>query len=247
MSDVYKAPEAQLHEPVKDGEYGSVERALEGDFQLPPIQIIKDAWAALPGLKMPLMIGFLIYIVFALVLSAIQGAMVGQFPEASGQAIGASLAFQLLSTFLLAPMAAGLFMMALKHSVGAKAQVGEIFAHYGKIFNLFWMTILMYITVIIGFILLIIPGIYLSIGYTMAMPLLVEKNMGAWEALNTSRKAIGKKWFNMFGFLIVGSLVAIAGAVAILIGLIWTLPLVMLAYAMLYRNIFGVESTTMQS
>jgi uncharacterized membrane protein len=79
------------------------------------------------------------------------------------------------------------------------------------------------------------------VAYSMAMPLLVEKNMGIWEALETSRKRINKCWFEM---LVLYILVFIIFAVAILplgIGLIWAIPFAIVLMAVVYRNLFGVS------
>lgn len=107
--------------------------------------------------------------------------------------------------------------------------------------------IVMTILILIGFVLLIVPGIYLSIAYAMALPLMAEKEMGIWESLETSRKAITKKWFPFFGFFIVMMLIMLAGALALGIGLIWAMPLTVIAYGIVYRNMFGVEEKTLNS
>ena len=101
--------------------------------------------------------------------------------------------------------------------------------------------ILMNILIVIGFVLLIVPGIYLSIAYVMAIPLVIDRNMGPWEALECSRKAVTKKWFNFFGILIVMSLIAAVSAIPLGIGLIWTIPMMALVYAIMYRQTFGVS------
>ena len=102
----------------------------------------------------------------------------------------------------------------------------------------------MYIMVLIGFLLLVIPGIYLMIAYYMAMPLVVEKGMSPWQALETSRKAVTHRWFSVFGFFIVIAIILVVSSIPLGLGLIWTLPMVMIAYGILYRNMFGVEAET---
>ena len=93
----------------------------------------------------------------------------------------------------------------------------------------------------IGFVLLIIPGIYLAVAYSMAIPLLVEKNMGIWEALETSRKTINKCWFRMFGLYVVVMVLIILALLPLGIGLIWAVPLVNVVMGVVYRNLFSVE------
>jgi uncharacterized membrane protein len=72
----------------------------------------------------------------------------------------------------------------------------------------------------------------------------VDKNLAAWEAMETSRKATGKHWFGIFGFGIVIALINMATVFTLFIGLIWTIPLSVIAYGILYRNMFGCSETS---
>ena len=250
MSDVYQAPEASLNEPVADGQYGSVENALAGNYELKPIEVVKEAWDNLSGMKGTFWGAAVIYYIVALVFAFLPVLFIGSIePSDNPTTFQAVVPFiiQIVQTIVLTPMAMGLAMIALKHAVGANIQVGEIFKHFHKTLPLFLTYILMVITIMIGLLLLVIPGIYLMIAYAMAMMLVVEKDMGPWEALNTSRKAVTHKWFNMLGFMIVAMFVVMVGMIALMVGLVWAVPLVALAFAMIYRDMFGVESKTLNS
>ena len=96
--------------------------------------------------------------------------------------------------------------------------------------------------VVMGIILFVLPGIYLAVAFSLALPLLVEKEMGIWQALETSRKAMTHCWFRCWGLMVVATLVAtIGGAFTFGIGLIWFMPLAALSFGVLYRNVFGYE------
>jgi len=106
-------------------------------------------------------------------------------------------------------------------------------------------------------------GIYLMFAYTYAMPLVLEKKMGFWHALETSRRAITHVWFRFFGFLCLvtlinaiplilpGILMALLGSALGLVSLlalvawVWTVPWAILAMSMVYQKIFGVEAHTL--
>lgn len=243
MSDVYQAPEAALNEPVAPGQYGSVEGALAGNYELKPIGVLKDAWAILDGMKGTFWIAAIIYGLIAAAFAFFSEWYVG-----SGEpAIMPLIIMQVVQTIVLAPIAMGLMMIVIKHSVGAKIEVGEIFKHFNKTLPLFIAYVLMIIAVFIGTLLFVIPGIYLLVAYSMTMMLIVEKDMGPWEALETSRKAVTKKWFNMLGFMIMSSLVIVAGALALVVGLVWAAPVAILAYGIIYRDMFGVEDKTLNA
>ena len=248
MSEVYKAPEAQLHDDTKPGEYGSIESALAGTYQFSPIEIIKEAWEKINGFKLVYWLAIIVYMLVAVGIALISGLV---FPEVDPQNPGAlgplvgALASQLLSMIVTLPLFAGLFMMTLKRSVGAQVQFGELFKHFDKALPLLFTSILMYIFIIIGFILLVLPGIYLMVAFSLALPLVVEKGMSPMEALSTSRKAITHRWFSFLVFLLLSFFVALAGSLVFVIGLIWALPVAGLAYGIVYRNVMGVETSTL--
>jgi len=248
MTDIYKAPEAELTTPSAPGDYGSIEKAIAGDYELQPVELLKRAWASLKGLKTTFWLACLVYVVIYGVVTFALAAVVGKSidPITGAFSLIAFIA-EMSVGFILAPLTFGIFMITLKFSVGAKIEVGELFKHFDKLIPLFLTYLLLYIMIGLGLVLLIIPGIYLMIAFGMALPLVVEKKMGPWEALMTSRKAITHKWFAMLGFGLVGMFLMIVAAIPLGIGLIWAVPLVMLAWAMLYRDMFGVEESTINS
>ena len=69
----------------------------------------------------------------------------------------------------------------------------------------------MTLMIIIGFILLVIPGIYLSFAYMFSLPLMIEKDLTAWQALEVSRKAVTRIWFRATGFLLLVMMLADTG------------------------------------
>ncbi|PCJ33077.1 MAG: hypothetical protein COA90_01230 [Gammaproteobacteria bacterium] len=242
--NIYQAPEASLREPVQAGEYGSVEKALAGDYELNPIEAMKDAWNNLSGMKGSFWGGMAMYVILTMVFEFI-GIMIFGTPEAGAFPSGPAMLYGVVKMIVLVPVSIGLMIIAIKHSVGARTEATEVFKHFDKIVPLFVTSILMYLLVGVGLLLLIIPGIYLLIAFSMAMLLVVEKDMGPWEALNTSRKAITHNWFSMLGFSVVSFIVMLLGFLAFFIGIVWALPLIMLAFATVYRDMFGVEASTL--
>lgn len=106
-----------------------------------------------------------------------------------------------------------------------------------SILNYFLVSVVKTIIVIIGFILLIIPGIIFSIKLQFASYLVVDKNMGVTEALNKSWEMTkGVKW-NLFLFGLLIFLINVIGFLCLIIGLIVTVPLSMVATAYVYRKL----------
>ena len=142
------------------------------------------------------------------------------------------------------PLWAGIYMIGVRRAVNAPIRAGQMLDYFSKTLPLFGLYLLMLILILVGFVLLIIPGIYLSVAYMLAIPLMVDKNLGVWEALETSRKAIHKRWFTIFGLTLVIMLINLVAMIPLGLGLIWTVPMSTIAFGVLYRNIFGCSQQT---
>lgn len=228
----------------------SVEKADSGDYTFSIRATLSEAWDKTSGAKWPIHLAFLYYflVMLAIVIVGVIATAALTTVPVMGDPSG-SMAMQFLLqigvNLIALPMMLGIIMMGIQRSVNAPINANSVFMYFPKMFNLFLTLLIMYIMVTIGFILLILPGIYLSVAYYMALPLVVEKGMGPWQALETSRKAISRHWFRMFGFFIVASIILAISIIPFGIGLIWTLPMFIIAYGIIYRNMFGVEASTM--
>lgn len=89
-------------------------------------------------------------------------------------------------------------------------------------------------------IVLLIPVFYLAISWSMATYLVVFHGMKGWPALEASRQIVSKKWGNFFLLMIVLGLIAMAGALVLLIGLLFAYPVVVCSQYAAFRDIVGV-------
>ncbi|WP_226664417.1 DUF975 family protein [Microbulbifer aggregans] len=241
MSDIYNAPQAELTEEASEASnFGSIPKALAGDYQVAIGNTISEAWQRTGGNKGTVWLGVLLYMLATIAISFIAAMITGQSltdPSSGGGLAG--IVSNIIVFAATAPLSAGMLMIGIKIARDEQVSGTEVFAHFDKMLPLAIAMVLMYLLLTLGFLLLILPGIYLAIAYLMMTPLIVDKNMGPWQALETSRKAVTKHWFPIFGFVIVLSLIYMAGGLALLIGLIWAVPLASIAYGVLYRNMFG--------
>jgi hypothetical protein len=83
------------------------------------------------------------------------------------------------------------------------------------------MGILEMVIVVLGFIALIIPGIYLVVAFAVASPVLLLEGTGAREALKRSRELVKGRWLPVLGVLVLSALV---GFVLSAIGALFTQP-----------------------
>ena len=97
---------------------------------------------------------------------------------------------------------------------------------------------------IIGFFFLIIPGIVISALYMFTFPLILEKNMDFWQAMETSRKVVTKNIFELSIFMLVLYIFMIVGVMLFFVGFLVALPVAFAAIAIAYKDIFGLEEET---
>lgn len=249
MADIYATPEADLSQDIEtDRAGGNIDDAVSGNFRVNMLETLGEAWRGLKGFKLKCHIALILYFLVFLGAGVLFGVLAAILAGtgADESVIGIlSFVFQLVITLVALPMSYALLIMAMRHANGKSVSAGEIFRHFGTIGSLFVAYVLEVVLIMIGFVLLVLPGIYLMFAYVYAMPLIVEKKMGPWQALETSRKAVTRVWFRFFGFLWLITLINMLGVFTLGIAWIWTVPWSILAMAMVYEKIFGVEAHTL--
>lgn len=97
--------------------------------------------------------------------------------------------------------------------------------------------ILVAVVVIVGLILLIVPGIIAALMFLFSNYLVVDKGLGPIEAMKESMRITkGHKWQLLLLVLAIAG-INILGALALFIGLLVTVPVSMLAIAHVYRTL----------
>ena len=91
----------------------------------------------------------------------------------------------------------------------------------------------------VGLVLLILPGIYLAVGYAFVLPLVVDRKMPVWDAMELSRTTVHRQWFQTFGLLLAAGLLLVVSALAYGFGLVLTLPLCTAALMFAYEDLFS--------
>lgn len=223
---------------------GHLQDGIAAPYDFTIMALIKEAWQRTYGLKAPVLgafavifialmaIGFIL--MFFMEISNMQGS-----PLMSLFAAGLNILVSILSY----PILVGIMMMGLHRSIDAPVNFKMAFAYLSYALPIIIASICISILVMLGMFLLIIPGIYLSVAYIFALPLIVDKNMDFWQAMETSRKAVTQHWFKIFfSFLLMG-IIYLVSIIPFGIGLIWTIPMFIALHGILYRNIFGIEPT----
>jgi uncharacterized membrane protein len=237
----YAAPSSNLQE-APSGQVPTIAEALSRGYDFNIGDLLNEAWQRVKGTKGIIIGGFIIFYVALFAATAVLGFILGGL--ASGDNIAGIIIAQLIITVLASalayPFLAGLNMVGIRRAADQPISFNEIFSHFGRLVPLVITAILMMVLIYVGMILLIIPGIYLSVAYMLAIPLVVERGLSPWQALETSRKAISQHWFKVFGLFLLLGLIMGLSMIPVGIGLIWTIPLFIISMGVLYRTIFGV-------
>ena len=148
----------------------------------------------------------------------------------------------LASIVISGPLSAGYYIVAFKKMKGQQVEFGDFFLGFNYFLQLFLATLVVGIFVLLGFVALILPGIYLAVAYSLVVGVIIDRKMDFWEAMETSRKVITRKWFSFFLLFILIALLNLAGLLALGIGLIFTIPWSTVIVAAAFEDVFGLES-----
>lgn len=178
---------------------------------------------------------FALILLIALFITFLPDIIVGFFPNAMVNPSNlTSILIQVVQFLIGSLVALGITNVALQIAKGLKATFSDFFNISSYYLSYIGATLLYYIVTSLGLILLIIPGIILSLMFYLYAYYVLDKDMGPIEAFKASRRAIyGSKW-KLFGFLILATLLNILGLLCLGVGLLVTIPIVAIASAVIY-------------
>lgn len=181
--------------------------------------------------------------------------------------------------FIFLPLLAGMLMLAIRRVSSLPVRVGTLFNYYQKPWrywlldmwvNFFTQNVPTFLTgtaakFLAGFIgsaaawlcvpLAITIAIYAYVSYFFAMPLIADRKLTTWGALETSRRVVGRHWFEVCRSILLIILITLlipAIVIALLASniswlmtflcviFIWLIPFSGLAMGILYRDVMGV-------
>lgn len=205
-------------------------------------ELLKEAWQKTKGAKGAVWGGMISMYLFLFVLIfggtlAFQQFYKGTDPTV---AFGANAAIQLFAGWVSILMSSSILLIGVRRAKEQRVSWRMAFSGFSRIFSMTIAIILQSILVCIGLVLLVLPGIYLAVSYGLALPLILDKGMGPWEALEASRKAIHKKWWTVLGMYLLMFVLYTVSAIPLGLGLIWTIPMSFVLVGVLYVRFFGV-------
>lgn len=93
--------------------------------------------------------------------------------------------------------------------------------------------------VAVGFVLLIVPGVVVALTFMFTTFIVIDRALGPIEAMKESRRIThGHKW-TLLGFSLMLVLINLLGILALVVGLLVTIPVSSLALVYAYRQLGG--------
>lgn len=185
-------------------------------------------------------------ILFVVVVTSILQLLSGVFKETSTALFAIFYVANIVVSILFG---IGLIKIAIDFSLNIKGKFKDLFSQYRLFLKYLVASILYFIIVTVGFILLIVPGIIWAIKFSFFPYFIVDRKMGAIEALKASGRVTKNTRWNLFLFCILLGLINLAGFIVLGIGLFFTIPITIIALAFVYHKllIFDKELATVES
>ncbi len=211
-----------------------------GDYRLDVFGSLGEGWTMFwqaPGKY----IGFTLLLLAILLPMQLPAQFASLQPDLSP---GMALFFLVLSiaaSLISIPLYSGYYVAAFRQMTSRQPAFGHFFRGFGYLTPLLLVALLSGVFVFAGTLFLLLPGIYLGVAYSFAPLLVVDARLGAWQALETSRKIVSRHWFTVFGLLIVLAIVNLIGFLVLGIGMLVSLPVTYCTVSVAYRQIFGLR------
>ena len=168
------------------------------------------------------------YLVVGAISSGIDAGLGGSAEEPT--LIGSAVNF-VLSTLI------GMGVVAFYLAAHDNPETVELSAlwHPQPFWKFLGASILVGVTIGIGFVLLIVPGIIATILFMFATFIVIDRGFGPIDAMKESmRIGRGYRW-TLLGLIVLLALIIMAGAVALFVGLLVAMPVTTLAFVHAYR------------
>ncbi|HEY5527477.1 MAG TPA: DUF975 family protein [Candidatus Anoxymicrobiaceae bacterium] len=125
------------------------------------------------------------------------------------------------------------------------ADYGDLVSNYQKFWDVLIGSILYFLIVLAGLILLIIPGIYWAIRYHFFAYLIIDKDMKPVEAIKRSGQLTRGVWWHLFVLALAMFGITLIGVILCGVGLLFTTPIVLVSIAYVYRTLQAATPAAM--
>ncbi|GEM_PF-4456091 len=142
------------------------------------------------------------------------------------------------ATFLTySPLFAGLYLLIIRVKGGETPPLGDLFNGYQQLIPLVVASILTSVITAIGFLLLVIPGLYFSIAYSLTILIIADRKLDFWPAMELSRRSVNAHFMAYLPLALVIVGILILSAIPFGLGLLVAIPFCLGAQYHFYESI----------
>jgi uncharacterized membrane protein len=172
-------------------------------------------------------------------LNIITNIIIGAFAEKGSLLAGI---LSLVGAVVSLIVQVGMTKILLDLHDGKKVNFSHLWSHYHLVITYFLASLLYGLMVVVGLILLIVPGVYLALKFQFYGFLIVDKKMGVMDSLKKSSEMTEGSMWNLFLFALLLLVINFAGALIFGIGLLVTIPTSLMATIYVYRKLLSKNS-----
>lgn len=207
------------------------ERLLESDWQLDLQGVFIKAWELFKS-------QVLLFVTFTLLIISTAMLFVVYLQ-----------AYTILFSALLAPpLYAGFYLVANRISRGESVIYPDFFAGFQYWLITVGISLISQVLIGLGLFAFVIPGIYLLVGYMLAVPMGIFGGLEVWSAMEMSRKLVTRFWWKFFVLLLLLILYNGLGALLLGVGILITFPMTFLVIYVIFEEltseVFSEEKST---
>lgn len=149
--------------------------------------------------------------------------------------------FNFLGIFLTTWMTCGYTKIILDYFGGTRRDIADVFTQFKYFWRILGANILIGLIVGIGFILLIVPGIYFALRFMFTIPLIIDKNLDIGEAMKQSTEMTKGIKMQLLGFALTCLGVVILGFIVLGVGIFVAMPVIWLAFIYQYKKLSSTQ------
>jgi len=231
----YAAPQAAPPPPPGGGAYaGSPQPWDIGEVVSAAFEAFKPNWVVL------VLANFTALVIAQVVqfvprLPGVVGIIkIGSLPDTMLGLVGAVMGLVVQSFFQV-----GLIRISLGVARGRTPTFGELFGGGDRFVPVLVALFLLCIGVFLGLVLLVVPGVILALGLSLANYFIVDQEMGPIDALQESWRATDGQKAKLFALGFVAAFIILGAAAFCCLPVLAAIPLVQLAFTVVYLRITG--------
>lgn len=149
--------------------------------------------------------------------------------------MGSSFVMQFIAQVFYFFLQLGLIRVGLNLVSGKPVEIGQLFGEGPKLLKAILATILYSIALMVGLLLLIVPGIYIALRYGQYLKGIVDRDLGIMESFEYSSSITTNNRGNLFVLWLLIFLLGLLGLITCGLGFLFIGPMVWLVMLVAYR------------